>query len=135
MEDILLRWKKNRFWCWTLSHVGLITIRGIVLCQKEVFLTKLIFPIINNLFLLLIVFTTEFRNSILKLWWKLKSCSWDFTPLMGQKKDIPSLEARLSETAKDRSSYLLWVLFVIATHKFSFSLWQHNRAAIEKQIY
>lgn len=51
-----------------------------------------------------------------------------------QKKDIAALEARLyvSGTAKDRTSHILWVVFEIATHKFSFPPWQHSGTAIEK---
>lgn len=51
-----------------------------------------------------------------------------------EQKDVAALEAWLyvSETAKDRSSHILWFVFVIATHKFSFPPWQYNGTAIEK---
>lgn len=49
-----------------------------------------------------------------------------------QKKDTDALEAYVSETARDRSSHILRVVFEIATHKFSFHPWQHNGTAIEK---
>lgn len=74
----------------------------------------------------------EFRNYALKGLWKLKYLFWNFT--LQEQKDIAALEARLyvSETAKDRSSHILWAVFVIAIHKFSFSPWQHNGISIEK---
>lgn len=51
-----------------------------------------------------------------------------------EQKDIAASEAKLyvSETARDSSSHILWVVFETAAHKFSFPLWQHNGTAIEK---